>query len=406
MFSTRKPLIFNWYVNENRIKEYFARSSYYPKEDEYEICDYIFQRHIVLCTYRYENLESNLENPDLALKEFYLKNIELDELFLKAVSALKYFYALILRFGKKWNSYGDQERLKKINSLKGDILDLPRNTFFDQTKNAFTDALNFYEREKDSSRLEEWFENIREKIQEKADEIVDNMEKLHKNNLWNDFEDNIKKKPEAKSLLNLDSKIKKFAQQGDEIFKTIDVLANCYKHYIKKNQSQHGGCYVLCIIDKKKYYSLSGIDDYTGNDSRIRGLFNGVNINALVNKLSPGSTFTYAPLTDDVNCYGFMANKAYLRKHLKLIPFVDMCMKLTPPKCNKRDFSCCERKIMALQRNGKDYKFYIRFEPCFLCLPDLLPEDNKKIVSFIPSNSGCKMLTVRAVLKAPFYELF
>ena len=168
----------------------------------------------------------------------------------------------------------------------------------------------------------------------------------------------------------------------------------------------------MCIIDGKKYYSLSGIGDYVGNlhIPNFPAPNKPTLLRKLIKILNPGNGFTYAPLNDNVMCYGFFATETYLRESQDLAGYWTS-LQISNSKnkqINPRDFSCCERKIMALQRNGKDYKFYIRKDPCFLCMPDLISTDVKNVVSFVPDLSNSRLLKrrVKAVLNSPFYQFY
>ena len=406
MFNTRRPLVFNWKYGDKIIRESFGRSSYNLSEEDYEICDYIFQMHSVLCLYRMEQLEHANINP--TINEYFLKNITLDDSFSTAVHCLKSTYATILQCGKilnhtlngKTNGVNEADIKEHLHSMLLNVDELPNANFYLGIKQSLVECLATSERNpnKESlANLEELLKKVRKDIQNKADEIVEEMEQSFKNDVSLDLEAFLENLGNSLQLDAVSKKMETFNGCNDKVLQNLRSLIYGYDRYVSEN-----GCFALCIIDGKKYFSLSGISDYVGSLS-LNGLPNKrkmTKLKGLWSFLNNGSTFTYAPLSDSVMCYGFYDIKTYLLKPEKLPIFLP---KRTPFK--PRDISCCERKIMALQRNGKDYKFYIRFEPCFLCLPDLLPEDNKKIVSFVPSNSGCKMLTVRAVLKAPFYEL-
>lgn len=408
-----RALVFNWKVNGELIEEKFTPFDHNPIWNEFEICDYIFQMYSAYNSYRYDLLKESSTDID----NFFSNKIALDDSFLGATKYLKHAFSSICEFEvESKRRFNDKRELNKEEiahhrGLRQQFI--PSSLFymrglFSIRKNLY-ESIKEFEKTGDMSIMDTWVNNAKESFQRKANEIVEKMEEMYQNDEWDDFEETLKQKEDAKQLMESLSKIKVNSKKYEKAFALIEALANGYKKYVKNSRLEGGGCYALCIADGKKYYSLSGIDDYVGNNSEIKNLCNNKNLKTLINILSPAQGFTYAPLSDNVTCYGFWHGKAYIQKSLKLKDFIDMCNKQTQliNKINPRDFSCCERKIMAeSKRKAKNYKFFIRFEPCFLCMPDLVPNEGMTIVSFVPSDDRKKLrkLAVKAIKGPPYYE--
>lgn len=396
MIYVPKPLVFNWKVNGKTIEEKFLSRLYKPSENDYEECDYIFQMYSVLSIFRFEELEKKYENHDSIISEFLSKNLLLGDSFLEAVYYLKTIYVSMIQFQQlcgdlQWfrdSESGMNVFLRRTN----DIFEEPSNTkFCFYLLTGLPKALDTFKRKKDSTEIEKWLEETRKKIQNKAEEIVNNAEQMFKLGLWDDIETFLKKDCDGLILVSLKSKIKTFNEKADELIKTLNTLTEGYKKYVNKKNS----CYALCIADDIKFYSLSGINDYDGTYD-INSYFENnsqVDIKLIKDYLSPGSSFSYAPLADEVKCYGHWSDRGtrYFYSPTSLGDAIHNRF----PKLEDRDVSCCERKIMAQKPNAHEYKFFIRKEPCFLCQPAMVSDSTKSIIVYVPSNDKAALRKIK-----------
>ena len=222
-------------------------------------------------------------------------------------------------------------------------------------------------------------------MQKKANQIVAYAIPFLNFSLWNDFRA-YKKDGIDDSLFrrNFSERIKRLFIRHSRAIRILNTMVSGYVGYNKK------GCCAICFTDDGKYYSLSGVDDYKDNLSRIKGWIRRKDFQNIIDALSPGDDFKYAYLKDSVMCYGVnwkkdQKQRAYLTCS-KLLANIYNTPNLVP-----RDISCCERKIMAACPNASNYEFYIRYDPCDWCCPDLLPKNNENI-SFVTSEGRTQPL--------------
>lgn len=406
MIEKFEPLIFNWKLNEATIKEEFLDTSYNPAEDGYEICDYIFQKHSVWNSFRFEELQRKGEAVSSIASEYFSINLLLDDSFLETVSCLKSMYASLFRF---YGLCGDLEwfrnsesGMKSFDTRTSIIFEEPsRIHFYSYLLFDLSNAMDLFKRKKDSSGIEVWLKNTRKKIQEKANEIAVEMEKLYKDDLWEDLDAFLKKDCNGSELSSWRTSIDSFMKESIDVIKKLKIITEGYDKYVKKN-----GCYALCVADEKKIYSLSGTNDYNGKWKGHPCLqsSDSLDIDQLRNILMPKTDFIYAPLTDEVMCYGLKSLENMSCPYFYKPEQMKIAIELHHDLFQYKDVTCCERKILAKKPKANAYKFFIRREPCFLCQPAMA---SKNIVSYVPSNDRKKLrkLKVERGLFSNSYEI-
>lgn len=404
----REPLVFKWIINKEIIEETFYDTAYNPSEEGLKECDYIFQYHSVINSYRYGTLDYVSKEFNSLANDYFFRIIDLDDSFLDAVSCLKIIFASFLKYElfcndllEWYDSSGSGTAKQRIISRSQEFLEeLPNTNFCFFMTTSLPKAIENFERKNNSSQIKDWLKESRREIQRKADDIAQNMEKIFSQNLWKDFEEFIKKDCGALDLMSLKSKIIKFDTESNEVIKSLKTLIEGYTKYVKND-----GCYAICVSNSGKYYSLSGVSDYGGRWQHHRKLFSDdpLNLSRLVELLSPEDDFIYAPLTDDVVCYGLWNWRDYHYKYFSEEKKLDKAIQECTDFC-ARDVSCCERKILAKFPDEKEYKFFIRFTPCHLCQPAMLSTSDKKIVSYVPSEDKKKLRKLIVQSKDSLYE--
>lgn len=172
MIEKFEPLIFNWKLNEATIKEEFLDTSYNPAEDGYEICDYIFQKHSVWNSFRFEELQRKGEAVSSIASEYFSINLLLDDSFLETVSCLKSMYASLFHFYRLCGDLGQvrnsESGIKRFDMQTSKIFEEPSKIrFCSYLLFDLSNAMDIFKRKRDSSGIEIWLENTRKKLQEK-----------------------------------------------------------------------------------------------------------------------------------------------------------------------------------------------------------------------------------------------
>lgn len=405
MVNGRSSLTFNWKIKGEILVEIFSNSKYEPSEDTLEMCDYIFQMHSVLCSYRFSELQSKYEKLHPFVNEYLSLNISLDDSFVDAIRCLKSIFASFLRYEFYCScdlpAAIERGNLELIKRHTFEFLnELPQSDFCLFLTSSLNDAMNALEKKGDLSEITKWLNDTVKRIQQKADDVMAQMESYFEKDYWDDFEEFFKEKCEGRRLMSLKTKIEKFEELSNCIVTKLRTLMIGYTKYVRGR-----GCYALCIADGKKYYSLSGVGDYVGkwkNRSQIMGA-DSVDITILKNFLEPGNAFVYAPLTDDVLCYGLWKRNCFCNPYLSSPEKFFDAIQLFSDFC-ARDVSCCERKIFANCPKARDFKFFIRYAPCFLCRPAMLPKD-KCIVSFVPAANGKSLKKIKINERTQWYDV-
>ena len=142
----------------------------------------------------------------------------------------------------------------------------------------------------------------------------------------------------------------------------INQLKNFPNNKIAKSccKEGHGSCVAIMDVDNRKWFTLSGLDNKrvlnAGSDD----------IYTLAQKLSmPG--YSYARLNENVVRY-----TRYNNANPDYHPFLNNPVQLSqdPDRLSQQDdYSCCERKLLASDPNGINYRFFIKYKPCKRCLP-------------------------------------
>lgn len=227
------------------------------------------------------------------------------------------------------------------------------------------------------------------------------MEKLYKDDLWVDLDAFLKKDCNGSELSSWRTSIDSFMKESNDVIKKLKTITEGYDKYVKKN-----GCYALCVADEKKIYSLSGTNDYNGiwKSHPCLQSSDSLDIDQLRSILMPRTDFIYAPLTDEVMCYGLKSLENMSCPYFDKPKQMKIAIELHHDLFQYKDVTCCERKILAKKPNANAYKFFIRREPCFLCQPAMA---SRIIVSYVPSKDRKKLrkLKVERGLSSNSYEI-
>ena len=402
MNETIDILYFNWKVNgQNLLETYrpqsdsaFAFNSKmfdysfvnreYRREVDFTTSDYIFQMQFILNLYVLKNLDEKLGPKKIDAIISLFKSVEY--IFLKAVNCTKVIFDSICRFEiafnemciQQGNHFESESFETELNSISLNFLrsipDVGYNFFI---RMDLGKAKHDFARIRTPVAISNWIVKMKKLIQKKANQIVDDATPFLNYSLWNDFIAFKENGYEGALFTKIVDNIKKLFMNSDRTMQKLKTMVNGFVAYNKK------GCCAICFADDEKYYSLSGVDDYKGNHLKIKSWIQRKDFQNIINALSPGKDFKYAYLTNLVMCYGVNWKKDQnLRVYLTSpTPLANI---YNNPNLVKRDISCCERKIMAACQNARKYEFYIRYDPCDWCCPDLLPKNNKKI-SFVTS---------------------
>lgn len=377
-------LTFKWKMNEEELAEIYHPSIYRTVENDYEISDYLFQMHSILNLCALDNLKE--ENKLKIAEEFLVPIFSIDDDFTKAVNCLKKIFDAIFLLEDHLNetiaqheenieSKSFENALRNISYIFFDSL--PKVQFSETIQNSFERIWLKFKVEKKLSLIKNWIKYEKWFIRRKAKIITEEMYSVFSINLWHEFNAYEQNDPNTSMLEKIKEKISSLLIRCNKAERVLSTLINQYIQ-VKPN-----GCCALCFTDNEKYYSLSGVNDYTGTDRKIKGWITDPNFQNIINKLSPGPEFTYAYLTDNVLCYGIGNSKSKNFYLLRPIPLAKACKNVN---ITIRNISCCERKIMTACPSSRKYKFYMRYDPCFSCQPELLPRPGKDI-TYIASES-------------------
>lgn len=400
MSNAPRFLVFNWKVNGKTIKERFRSTSYNPSNDDYEICDYIFQMYPTLSSYWLEDFREKTGKLDATINEYFSKIITISDLFLNATSSLKSDYAWYMGIQRIYNEYLDAYKRSGNYSVwdrfwrwtDNYLVSSPETEFCLYLTNKFKTSIEYSSQKRDITKVAKWLNDTRKKIQAKANELVENMEHIYSCNLWNDFKDSFNIDGCLCLSEETKEKIKVFNGDYDRIVQSIETLCEGHQKYVQK-----GGCYALCKADNEKYYSLSGVSDYYGCWKDHPKLQNNdpMKINSLRKFLAPFNDFKYAPLRNNVMCYSFKSREDFPNPYLPSPKAMSEAIQLYLGEFTCRDVSCSERKIMAKIKDAHEYKFFIRKPPCFLCQPAMVPDGTNSIIAYIPSEDKMSLQKIK-----------
>ena len=404
MSENNDELVFDWNVKGDRLEEKFnpkeqklLRKDYDVNDYKFEYSDYIFQMHSVVNTCVFDKLHEQKEFSE-DLDKFFPAILKLDTHVLKAVQCLKLLSIAIYEFEidiSELRSYKTELESKVLakelwQEFRHWYKTLPQVRYRHYIRMSLGKAKKKFKHSGKWNIIDLWFKEIRESIQRKANMIIDRTLSIFRLNLWEAFNACEENGYNQMYSTELKERISQLSRNSIDAMEKLRTLVNGYIKIKKK------GCAAICFVDdEKKYYSLSGVDDYIGQCSEISKLQTRANFNATIASLSPGANFSYAHLTDMVLCYGLKANK---KSHS---PYFTIAKKaidaVKEPNFNGGDISCCERKIMAAKPNAQKYEFYIRYDPCDFCRPALLPKDYE--ITFMTSEGNFKPLTKLKVVQ-------
>lgn len=402
-------LFFYWNVNEHELKEIYrprTDSSYefssemrdyssinrlFDYEVDFTTSDYIFQMQFILNLYVLKNLNEKIGPKEIANVIYLLESAE--HIFLKAVNCTKIIFDSICRFEIAFNEMCIQQKNRfesesferELNSISLKFLkSIPDVGYSFFIRMDLGKAKRDFARIRAPFAISNWIIKMKKLIQKKASQIADEAIPFLNYSLWNDFRAYNKNGYDDSLFLNIIERIERFFISHNRAMRILKTMVNGYVVH------NNNGCCAICFTDDGKYYSLSGVDDYKDNLSKIKGWIQRKDFQNIIDALSPGDDFKYAYLKDSVMCYGVnwkndQKQRAYLTWSKPLANIYNN------PNLVQRDISCCERKIMAACPNASNYEFYIRYDPCDWCCPDLLPKNNKNI-SFVTSEGRSKPL--------------
>ena len=409
MNETIDTLYFNWEVNAQNLLETYRPLSdstfefnsemfdysfvirEYHHEVDFTASDYIFQMQFILNLYVFKNLDEKL-SPEMINKAIsLLKSAE--HIFLKAVNCTKIIFDSICRFEIAFNEMCIQQKNRfesesferELNSISLKFLkSIPDVGYSFFIRMDLGKAKRDFARIRAPFAISNWIIKMKKLIQKKASQIADEAIPFLNYSLWNDFREYNKNGYDDSLFLNIVERIERFFISHNRAMRILKTMVNGYVVH------NNNGCCAICFTDDGKYYSLSGVDDYKDNLSKIKGWIQRKNFQNIIDALSPGNDFKYAYLKDTVMCYGIGWSNAQNQRNYRSNPGT-LAIVHNEPNLVRRDISCCERKIMAECPNAHKYEFYIRYDPCDWCRPDLLSKNNKKI-TFITSEGRSKPL--------------
>lgn len=390
MSENNDLLVFDWKVKETHLEEKFdpkeqnlLKENQDANDDKFEYSDYIFQMHSVVNTCVFDKLRERREFAE-EREKISSEILEFDTHVLKAVQCLKLISSAIYEFEIRFQEFRSQETIYTLDEIAERIwttfrhwhTSIPPVTYRHYIRISLAKAIKIFKQNGEWDIIEFWFLKIRASIQRKAYRIINCAFSIFRLDLWEAFDACEENGYNQECSIELKERISQLSNNSIDAMEKLRTLVDGYIKIKKK------GCVAICFVDDdKKYYSLSGLDDYIGQCPEISKLKTRANFNATIASLSPGANFSYAPLTDMVLCYGLKAPK---NSHT---PYFTVAKKATDavkePDFNGGDISCCERKITAAKPNAQKYEFYIRYDPCDFCRPALLPKDNA--ITFVTS---------------------
>ncbi len=183
----------------------------------------------------------------------------------------------------------------------------------------------------------------------------------------------------------------------DDYNNLIDRLRNLPNNSLAKSccNKNNGNCVAIMQAGNEKWFTLSGLDDtnvLAESDDKIYELGQQLSM----------PEFKYARLTGDVLRYTiYMGTDPITHKDYNH-PFLHNYVELSNDQdiqTQGKEYTCCERKLLACVPNAQKYNFFIKYKPCKRCLP-AMAHDN--IVSniyatekgFYDQNETIKTITV------------
>lgn len=383
-------LIFNWSLNNRNIEEKFSSIDYEPQEDVFEISDYIFQSHEVLCTYGKLECDGKFWPPNLRSEEALNTIIGMDELLLADVCFLKSVFSKTIKFNQRYfqnlkNEQQFAEQRSEIdikewrrNYIKNDVNKLFfinikdvsfLDKFFDDLKRNCDDFIQTGNIE----ILEESVKKLRSELQKQADFVVGKVKELYQENLWKIIGNCLP--DENLALQKFGQALDKMNDEYRELKLLMKEVSAAYRKIIQK-----GGCFAICNAKNRKIYALSG-NDYPGS-GRCRDGKAAQELDEIAYFLDLESEgFERAILNDQT--------KNYVRVFFDRIRFYeDVTLKedVGTEYFDIRNYTCCERKIMSvLDSSCNNLEFFIRYKPCQKCVPAMTTSDNRKVISYVIS---------------------
>lgn len=391
--TNNNELVFNWSLNGKHIEEKFSVPNYEPQEDAFEICDYIFQYHEVLNVFDMQSIAA-MSQKNLRQEEALNTILSIDNFLLEKVILLKILFSKLLdyddRYFKRLNEKHQQaESDSKTNLHKW------RSNYIEKNLKLFVlcdvKDVSFLARQFDDlkegceefvstgsvSSMREALDNLRKKIQQQADFIVDKVEELYQKNLW---------KILGNCLPNENLALQKFGQALDKMNKEYEEIQEQLKEaYVGyKKIVNKGGCFAICVAGGRKIYALSGNDYKNGSISSGRYLDEdaGLQLEKIANFINLESIgYERAVLNDDTMNY---IKSSGVRIYFE--DAVSLKNDFRSEHYNIRNYTCCERKILSiLDSSDNNLKFFIRYKPCQKCVPAMASDGARNIVSYVIS---------------------
>ena len=392
--DNNNELIFNWSLNGKHIEEKFSAPNYAPQEDVFEICDYIFQYHEILNVFDMQSVATLLSQKNLRQEEALNTILSIDNFLLEKVILLKILFSKLLdyddRYFKRLNEKHQRaESDSEINlyNWRSDyierdiklflICDVKDISFLDRQFDELKEGCEKFISTGSVDSMRGALDNLRKKIQEQADFIVDKVEELYQKNLW---------KILGNCLPNENLALQKFGQALDKMKKEYgelqEQLRDAYAGY--KKIITKGGCFAICISGERKIYALSGNDYKNGSISSGRYLDEdaGLQLEKIANFINLESIgYERAILNDNtMNYIKFSGLRFSFEDAISLKDDFES------EYYNIRNYTCCERKILSiLDSSDNNLQFFIRYKPCQKCVPAMASDGARNVVSYVIS---------------------
>ena len=370
--SLKKELHLKW--NTETIIDYFDDEFY--ADNQYYPSDYVLELQAVktMCDY-YHHTNDNLISKDVCTKSFIIA----DELYAQ-ISYYRTIYHILRKFiderflqlGRLLNEQNNDERI--INHPLLENPETLRNTaiWYEDTRPEILAFLKDKDNEFPKAAFGVTLRTLRNYTNALLQcryglnpNILPRLKKLWQclNNSSHNFNKGIER---IERIQNEFFNPQVFSHPITDIETHYNELINQLKNFPNSKIARscckegRGSCVAIMDADGRKWYTLSGLDNtsvlHAGSDQ----------IYILGQQLSmPG--FTYARLNGDVVRY-----TKYNNANPDYHPFLNNPVKLSqdPDRLSQQnDYSCCERKLLASDPNGNNYRFFIKYKPCKRCLP-------------------------------------
>ena len=369
-------LSLDWKIGDEIVSERISEQT----SREWNIYDYYFEARSVIAMSRYYYLCKNfylLNTEREHLARLLKKIIEVNDTFLDVVSILLDDYINIKKnlgrgFQKDLEGAVKQYQEKRIT--RDQYEELNRKYYQKEIQAFFSikGEIPSYRHEMNKlilnlvNNIEENYAIIIDKINETSRYIKNKIKGITylASKIWLlglfDFNG------EVKEECFTSQKINKLLDEYENILRILEKGYHGKKAYNKENR---GGCVAVCFTDDMKCFSLSGIDcDVSQNN--MQGLSSIVEEDVKnMGKIIENKTgLTYCKLNKNtvryVDCDSldevvFDYQETCLSKDYINKSYLEI----------KKNYTCCERKIVSSIPNRNNYVFFIKYLPCKKCLP-------------------------------------